>query len=395
MHTGRPRCSTRTRAVRSARRRRLRSWTPPYCLHPACSWHKAEDTTGWRFQLRGARATARDPELRNPRFRCLTCGHWFCRSGFTHEYRKKVPRRAERVFPLLNNGCGLRQAGRILGLSPTTIQRTQRQIAAHAALFLHAQEQRLKAQLHEPVVLDGQRNLIDSVYQMAEINTLYTADSGYAIALSAFGIRQGVGRSEEKLSRRERSEVLWGRPDPAARRKDTQQLMARIDALIPRPATVEIRTDEEPDYLPPIRRLMRRRRVRHVRVSSRARRDGANPLWMANHKHRLARHSLANLRRQTIAQSKRLSGLQDRLLVHQLWLNFAKGDSERTKQGRQVTPAMKLGLADHKLTVEELFRERLLPAREGLPAEWLVAYEGRGVGWPNEDAVLRGLRQRA
>lgn len=377
---GRP----RTTESGGARRRPVRRWRPPHCPNPECVWHAAADTSGWKFQRRGARSTRRSPGHPNARFRCADCGRWFSRSTFTLDYWKKIPRLAERVYDLLNNAAGLRPAGRVLRLSPTTVQRTQRLLARQSLLHHLEHELRLQGRLREPLALDGNRNLVISVHQMAEINSLYTAESGFTLDLSPFAIRQGVGKSPRKLGRRAASEQKWGLPDPRARETSVRALLERAAGLVPPGVELELRTDEEPDYEPPIRELAARRPVRHVRVSSRFPRDGGSPLWMANHKHRLERHSLANLRRETIAQSKRMWGLQDRLLVHRTWLNVTKGVSERSARKRRETPAMKLGLETRPLAGRDLFRRRRFPGRSGLPADLQLLYEGRVKGWPNE-----------
>ena len=61
----------------------------------------------------------------------------------------------------------------------------------------------------------------------------------------------------------------------------------------------------------------------------------------------------------------------ERLWVFLVWRNYAKSVSER-KQGE--TPAMRLGLIDRKLTVEEILRERLFPTRIELPPRWRCYY---------------------
>jgi hypothetical protein len=379
----------RPSSTRPGPRRRDRRWRPPHCPNPDCVWHCATDTAGWKFQRRGARRVRRDPCHPILRFRCLPCGRWFSNSAFTLDYWKKLPRLAERLYDTTNNAGCLRQTGRPLGHSVTTMQRTQRQLARQSLLRELDYRRRLRGRLHEPVALDGQRNLVGSKHQMAEINSVYATASGYTLELEGFGIRQGVGQNPLRLTRRAASEQKWGLPDPQARRQSVRRLLRALDPLFAPGAVAEIRTDEEQDYEAPIREWARSRPVRHLTVSSRARRDGSNPLWMANHKHRLARHSLANLRRKTIAQSKRMWGLQDRLLTHRLWLNVTKGRSERTAAGRRTTPAMLLGLETRPLTGRDLFRQRLFPKRCGLPAELTALYEGRVNGWPNEVPTAR------
>lgn len=375
------RATTREGSKRSKRDRR---WRPPHCPHPDCAWHLVTDTSGWKFQRRGQRAIQRDPRHPNTRFLCCDCGRWFSRATFSCDYWQKIAGLSARAYRPINQSQSLRQASHELGVSPTTGQRLQRKLAAQAVLWHQRHEQQLLGRLEEPLDLDGLRQLVQSVHQMAEINTLYTAHSGFCLASSAFAIRQGVGKDPLRLERRELSEARWGKPDPAARIKAVGALLARIEPLMRRGIVLELRTDLEPDYLEPMRALAQRRPVRHVVVSSRARRDENNPLWMANHKHRLQRHAAANLRRETLAQSKRLYGLQDRMELQRLWLNVTKGVSERTATQRRTTPAMKLGLEQRVLTGRDLFRERLFPRRCGLTEDRQKFYLGRVTGWPNE-----------
>jgi hypothetical protein len=54
-----------------------------------------------------------------------------------------------------------------------------------------------------------------------------------------------------------------------------------------------------------------------------------------------------------------------------LWLNFGKQFSERHGGG---TPAMRLGLRDRPVSVRDLLKQRLFPARVGLATEWARYY---------------------
>jgi hypothetical protein len=54
-----------------------------------------------------------------------------------------------------------------------------------------------------------------------------------------------------------------------------------------------------------------------------------------------------------------------------VWKNWVKSFSERKKDG---SPAMRLGLTDHRLKVEEILKERLFPRRVGLPERWADYY---------------------
>jgi hypothetical protein len=54
-----------------------------------------------------------------------------------------------------------------------------------------------------------------------------------------------------------------------------------------------------------------------------------------------------------------------------VWRNFVKSFSERK---RDASPAMRLGLSDHRWSVGEVLGERLFPERAGLPERWADYY---------------------
>ena len=367
------------RPLRNAARR----FRPPFCPDPRCPWHTATDLSRWRFQRRGARPVRRCARPVQ-RFRCLTCGTWFCDAAFTTDYWRKIAGLLPRLYPLLADGPALRQSGRMLQLSVTTVRRVERRLAQQALLLHLAQERRLRGRLAEPLVIDGQRSFAGSQWEPAETHGVFTATAGFCLELRAFGLRRSGTMTRRQRARRAARDARLGRPDPRARRRINAAVLWRLAPLFAPAWTIEIRSDEERDYRPGIRALAARRPVRHVTVSSRARRDGRNPLWMANHKHRLQRHCLASHRRETIAAHKTLAGLQDRQLLHRCWLNNTKGVSERTAAGRRTTPAMKLGVTRQPLSGRRLFRRRRFPARERLPAALRVLYEGRLKARPRE-----------
>lgn len=360
-----------------------RPFRPPFCPHPDCPWHVATDRSGWRVQRRGARPVQRS---RKPvqRFRCTTCGTWFCDAAFTTDYWRKIAGLLPRVYPLLADGPALRQAARILRLSVTTIRRVERRLAQQALLLHLGDERALAGRLTEPLVLDGQRSLAGSRYEPAETYFVFTTEAGFCLELRAFGLRRSGRMSARQKQIRDAREARLGRPDPRARRRIHAATLRRLAALVPAEHPLELRSDEETDFLPAIRALAATRPVRHVTVSSTARRDTRNPLWMINHKHRLQRHCLASHRRQTIAAHKTLAGLQDRQFLHRCWLNHTKGVSERTAGGRRTTPAMRLGIDDRPRSGGSLFRRRRFPRREGLPGKLRALYEGRVRGRPRE-----------
>ena len=354
---------------------------PPFCPWPECAFHDSVDIATWRCHRRGARRVQRSARP-NLRFRCLSCGRSFCQSAFDGTYWSKRPEVVARVYRPLCEGQALRQIARTLRYSLTTVRRAQRWLARQALLRHLEVLRRLAGNVREPAALDGARAITGSTFEMVEINTLVLVHSGLVLDLTPFGIRRTGRMSASQRRERRRREARLGRPHPRARSRAAHRSLEQLAALVPPNQVLEIRTDEDPAYRPALRAV--RRRVHHVTVSSRARRDESNPLWQLNHKHRLLRHMLACLKRQTIAQCKTLAGLSDRLLVARLWLNATKGVSERSAPRSRLTPLMKLGLAERPLTGRDLLAVRRFPRRERLPEEWRVVYEGRVTGRPHE-----------
>jgi hypothetical protein len=144
-------------------------------------------------------------------------------------------------------------------------------------------------------------------------------------------------------------------------------------------------SDEKPEYGHAVRELCGGGLIEHSTVSSRSRRDLPHHiLWVTNHEHRLARHSLKSLARRTLAFHKTAQGLVDRAWVYLAWRNWTKGLSERLRSASKRTPAMMARLAEAPLDGAELYRERLFPERIGLPEALRDAYEGRVKARPNE-----------
>lgn len=347
---------------------------PPFCPNAACAWHTAEETSGWRFQRRGARPVQRSPES-TQRFRCTDCGRWFTDSTFSDVYWKKKPGLTERLYPLIVDGKALRQAARTTGVSVSTIKRREEQLARQALLHLERAWRRLRGRLDEPLELDGLRTFAGSQHEPAEINTLVASASGFLLACTPFPIRRSGRMTARQKVERRRREARDGRPDPRARRQSVTELLSAALALPAPHHRLRLRSDKEPDYVQAVRRL--ERLVQHTRVSSHVRRQTSHhPLWLTNHKHRLLRHVLASLRRETIAQHKTLQGLAERLALVQLWLNFTKGVSERRRDRARTTPAMLLGLSRRPVG-GALFAERLFPVRERLGPRLRPIYDGR------------------
>jgi hypothetical protein len=123
-------------------------------------------------------------------------------------------------------------------------------------------------------------------------------------------------------------------------------------------------------------RSLRGYRIHHERTSSLEARTAGNPLFPVNRLDLLLRHNSANHKRETIAFSKRHQAVVERAAWLLVWQNFTKPFSERRGLG---TPAMRLGLREYPVPLDEILRWRLFPERVELPEVWARYYRGEVV----------------
>jgi len=293
------------------------------------------------------------------------------------------------VFRLLNEGQSMRQVSRSLGVSLGAVRGVVRRLGAQCVLV---QEELLRGVEPERLLrvqLDGFRTFAGSQHEPLDLHTLVLGN-GFFVGIDAAPLRRSGRMTEGQRRERELRERRLGRPDPRARERSVERLLRRWLGLLPGGSRPVLATDEEPSYGRVVSRLGGG--LRHVRVSSRARReDRGHPLWRTNCEHRLLRHARADHKRETLSFGKRLWGLMDRAYIFVVWRNLVKGVSERTAEGSRTTPAMQLGLARGPVAPEELFRRRRFPRIVGLPRELEPVYLGTVRARPREKIRAAGF----
>lgn len=366
---------------------RARAFVPPHCPNPDCPRHLAAPGTYREFVRRGLRRIARAPGW-VASFRCAACGRWFRSSAFDDDYWNKIPGLNARLYDLLANGAGLRQAARVLGVAPATVRRRVRRMAARALLVHLAQTAALRGTLDDAVVHDGLRTFAGSRYEPLDLHTAVLAKSGFVLDFNAAPLRRsGTMSPAQRVRRAERDEAL-GRPDPRARERRSAEILRRLLPLFPEGAPIELRTDEEPAYARAVARVAPGR-FRHRLTNSKERRDARNPLWRVNALHAYARHACRPLVRETCAFAKTAAGLLDRAALFVLARNNTKGIAERRRADRRTTPAMLLRLRRAPAGWRALCGRRPFPARAGLPPELRPAYDGTFRARPRENVNPR------
>ncbi len=138
-----------------------------------------------------------------------------------------------------------------------------------------------------------------------------------------------------------------------------------------------LHSDDHPAYPRALRRLRREDpdgpRIEHRVTSSKERRTVPNRLHPVNLADLLLRHSHANLRRETIAFSKRRQAAHERLAVFTVWRNCIKKRREKEFWPAE-TAAMRAGWTAGPWTWRRVMGRRLFPSKIDLPREWMTLY---------------------
>lgn len=339
-------------------------WTPPHCPNRNCKYHNHSGGP-WPFHRRGSYVRPGDGR-RVPRAVCRTCGRCFSAQTFSTSYWLKRPDVQRQIFMRLVGSMCARQMARDFGCSPETVNRHIARLARHCMLT-HMQIWQ-QAPPVGPVVFDGFESFEYSQYHPIHHHVAVEADTGFWFFHTDSELRRKGRMTRQQRRRREELERAFGRPDPKAIRKDVHHL---LEVTLGRAeGRVSLYSDDHRSYPPAIRDI--EMDIRHRVTSSKEPRTPRNPLFPVNELDLLIRHSQANHKRETIAFSKRRQGSAERLVILLVWRNYVKWHRERQPG---LTPAMKKGLLDRRLTVDEILGQRLFPDRIGLPPRWWEYYE--------------------
>ena len=341
---------------------------PPFCPNSACEYHL--NTKGWQFKRAGFFSRIRPP-LRVQRYRCAACRRCFSSQTFRVTYWLKRPDLLEPVLRSEVACSGHRQIARSLGVSHSTIQLLAEHLGRHCLLFHERLRARARARIaSEDLVLDGLGSFSGGQYWPLELNNLIGANSYFSHDFSVTEKRRSGRMRVDQKRRRAKYEKELGRPDPAALKCDTLELLA---AAVPSEAKVKLRSDEKTEYVWALARLPDHK-IEHTTTHSKAPRTPMNPLFPVNAHHGFMRHSAANHKRETIAFSKRLQSAIYRHATFQAWRNYVKSASERHPG---ETPAQRLGVSQQRLEVTDLIQERIFPSHLALSRRLSAYYGGR------------------
>lgn len=353
---------------------------PPHCPRSDCPSHRCR--SGWRWIRHGCFTRQAAPR-RVQRFRCGHCGHTFSEQTFRTTYWLRRPDVFEPVAYRLLACSGYRQIAREARCSPSTVERHAARLGRHALLLL--EEFHPAGPIQEPLVIDGFESFAYSQFHPLHLNLVVGAESHFTYAFTHSPLRRKGRMTARQKRRRAVLEARHGRPDPRAIERG---MTAALRLAVRKPQSLVVRSDEHDDYPRALRRLADHAIV-HERTSSREARTARNPLFPVNRLDLLLRHNSANHKRETIAFSKRHQAVVLRAAWLLAWLNLGKSFSERHGGG---TPAMRLGIRHHPLTVRELLGRRRFPSLIALPGPWASYYGGEVLTSPLRNERRHRLR---
>lgn len=344
-------------------RREVRGWVPPHCPNPNCRFHSPL-TSGWRFKRAGFYTRQALPQCIQ-RFTCLICNRHFSQQTFSTTYWQKRPDLDRRIFMKTVGGMANRQIARDLEVSPKTVDDRLARLGRHCMLF--HQSQMASAAPPAEIAVDGFESFELSQYYPFHHHVAVEKETDFFVYFTDSELRRKGRMRPAQKRRRGRLEATYGRPDPQAVRKDMTEL---LDVSLSTLTRATVYSDDHRSYPPALRRVPVR--ITHHVTSSRDYRDRHNKLWEVNLLDLLIRHCGANHKRETIAWSKRRQASAERLAIFLVWRNYMKG--RREKERRAPTPAMARGMADNRLTVDDLLEHRIFRDHVSLPPRWQSYY---------------------
>jgi len=332
---------------------------PSFCPNPNCRYHNRM-AANWRFKKAGFFTRQQRP-YRIQRFTCLHCRRSFSSQTFSTTYWQKLPDLDRQLFTKTTGCMSNRQAARDLKVSPETINRHIARLGRHCMLF----HMRLMHQAKPPkgLAVDGFASFEYSQYFPFHHHLAVEKGTDFFLYFTDSELRRSGTMTARQKERRAELEKQFGRPDPAAVRKDMTELLG---VTIGRQIDVDLFSDDHKAYS----RALREAGVdcRHHVTPSRAYRGNKNPLWESNLLDLLIRHGSANHKRETIACSKRRQASAERLAVFLVCRNYMNGRREKSRGS--PTPAMERGMLDRPLSAEDVLQERVFPAHVNLPPRW-------------------------
>ena len=322
---------------------------PPRCPNRACrQHHEPQGRFYWRHGTYSPRCRAAPV----PRYRCRHCGKGFSRQTFRHDYRDRRPDCNEMLFQLLASGVGLRQAGRVTGLMPTSVQKKMRKIG-RTCRWLHRNLcTRLPAGL--TYLLDEEETFESASIRAVTMPVLMEHSAWFVVAIGIGPIRRLAAEGTRRRHWQQLEEQQKG-PRRDRSKRCVELTLGRLAQRVGAEPFV-LRTDEKASYRTAIQRQFGRQ-VRHETTLGSVARTTSNPLFAINTTMAMTRDNNGRLRRKTWLVTKRARYLRLQMQIFTVYRNYVRQRFNRDRD-RRVSSAAKLGLLPRAMSWSEPLRWR-------------------------------------
>jgi len=329
---------------------------PPRCPNRRCPQHASPQPA---FYRRHGHYVARCRAQPVPRFRCKSCRRTFSRQTFRMDYRDHRPQLNPQLFLLLASGLGLRQSGRVLGLSRRCTELKARKIGRHLRrLNLNLRDQLppgSSLQLDELETYEGKRNT-----RPLSVPVLIERESRYVVWAESAPIRPRGRMSAKRREALAAEDAVSPRKDLS--RRSIGRALKRGADIASKLGSVRLESDEKSVYPGLAAEAFGASRLVHATTSSKLPRTSWNPLFPINGTEALARDLMGRLRRESWLVSKCRRYLDVALHVFIAYRNLVRRRFNRDR----FSPAEMLGFAPRRLTPGELLSWRQEAGRESI-----------------------------
>jgi len=317
--------------------------TPPFCPNRHCLFHTSPPSgRSWYVRNGSYRSTLFGPVQR---FRCRQCGSGFSSQTFSLDFYVKRKVDYHTLLNHLITSSGIRDMARVLKVSRGTVTNRISRLARQA-IAIHAD---LSAQLDlgEDLVADGFESFVLSQYFPNNIHILAGKASQFWI-FSGYAHLRRKGRMT--VCQKQRNSLLQDR-FTVGRTTIYHSFGELIQSVLElqthsRNKNIRLYTDEHFQY----RRVMKslpeeqRRRIRHVRISSRLPRTVGNELFSVNYLDREIRKDTAEHTRETVQFARSAGNSMERLAIYRLHHNYRKAYRENGAEFRTESHASVAGI---------------------------------------------------
>lgn len=313
------------------------------------------------------------------RFKCNNCGRQFCTNSSSLNFRLKKNDLAlnSKIFFFFVRGLSNCQIALILGLSEHCVRLRLDRMAKQAFSFQHNILE--KAGLCEPIAFDGLENFAGSQYDPNNINHAIGAESLFIYDFNFAPLNRKGRTSVWQKKRLAEIEGEKGRYNPSAIRVATRDILKRLCKKTPR---LELLSDEHFQYRKVVEIDLKRERILHKQISSKACRNFQNILFAVNHADLMTRQRIAAFARETISFSKTAGAMCQKYMLYAVYKNFMSAQFTkkhvRRPNAHLQSPAQAAGLASKLLKFSDVFHSLSRNAdQEQLNEDWKSYWSGQ------------------